>query len=111
MPLFEFICQDCQRRFTALVGMIADGAAPPCPKCNSTNLQKAVSRFATPRSEDQFLDDMADPDKLGDIDDPRTMRKWMREMSRDMDEDADELEELMEAAHDEEVADEGGSGD
>jgi hypothetical protein len=57
-----------------------------------------MSRFGSPRSEDQILDDLADIDRYGDIEEnPRKLKKWVREMSKSLDEDlGDDLEEMLE---------------
>ena len=34
-----------------------------------------------------MLDDMADPDKIGDLEDPRQMAQWMKKMGREMGEE------------------------
>ena len=62
MPIFEFTCDDCAtgRKFSVLIGVVADPAPPVCPRCGSTNVRKCVSRFARVRSEDSRLDDLAD---------------------------------------------------
>ena len=67
MPIFEYRCGDCRRRFSALVGVVADAAAPRCPRCGSEQISKLISRFAVARSEDDMLDALADPDKVGDL--------------------------------------------
>jgi len=114
MPLYEYRCEDCRRRFTLLVGMVAAPKETLCPKCGSARLSKLVSRFRTLRSEDDLLDSMADPSRMGDPDDPKAMADWMRRVSREMGEDMDEdFEELVEEAVREEkdgAADEGADG-
>ena len=71
-------------------------------------LQKLISRFATARSEDDALDDLADPTKMGDLEDPKQMMQWMKRVGREMGEDmGDDFEELVEEAAAEEAA--GGS--
>jgi len=110
MPLFEYRCEACGRRFTLLVGMVAQSAEQQCPRCGGTQLRKLVSRFAVARSEDDILDAMADPSALGDPEDPRAMADWMRRVSREMGEDmGDDFDELVEEAVREEV--EGPAGD
>lgn len=44
MPLFEFTCRGCGKRFEALV-MGARRAA--CPECGSEDLEKQYSAFGT----------------------------------------------------------------
>jgi putative FmdB family regulatory protein len=43
MPIFEYVCRDCQRSFEALV--TAD-RRPACPSCKSEALDKQLSVFA-----------------------------------------------------------------
>jgi putative FmdB family regulatory protein len=109
VPIFEYRCADCRRRFSVLVGVVAGEAETKCPRCGSTTVSKLISRFAVARSEDDLLDSIADPDKLGDIEDPREMAKWMKQVGREMGEDlGDDFDELVEDAVREEA--EGGDG-
>jgi len=104
MPLFEYRCLDCKRRFTLLVGMVAEAPKQECPRCGGARLQKLISRFSVARSEDDILDDMADPSSIGDPDDPKAMADWMRRVSRDMGEElGDDFDELVEEAAREEA--------
>ncbi|HNC46578.1 MAG TPA: zinc ribbon domain-containing protein, partial [Acidobacteriota bacterium] len=43
MPLFEYTCTECNHHFEALV---SGDRKPVCPSCNSSNLEKELSRFA-----------------------------------------------------------------
>lgn len=43
MPLFEYLCRQCSRRFEALL-MGRD--VPSCPDCRSEDLEKLFSTFA-----------------------------------------------------------------
>jgi putative FmdB family regulatory protein len=43
MPLFEYVCRDCQRRFEALV---RPSAEPECPTCKGKDLSRLLSTFA-----------------------------------------------------------------
>jgi putative FmdB family regulatory protein len=101
VPIFEYTCDSCRRRFSALVGVLANARPPACPQCGGTALTKQVSRFARVRSEDDALESLADEAEFGDIEnDPKAMRKWVREMGKAMDEELDEdfeqaLEEEM----------------
>ncbi len=40
MPIFDFVCTDCQHQFEALV---RGSKAPSCPKCQSASLEKQFS--------------------------------------------------------------------
>jgi putative FmdB family regulatory protein len=102
MPIFEYRCNQCHKRFSALVGVLAQAHPPACPRCGGTDLQKLVSRFARVRSEEDALEDLADESRYGDIEnDPKAMRQWVRDMGKAMDED---MEEDLEAALDEELS-------
>ena len=106
MPIFEFTCQTCatNRRFSALVGVVADADPPHCPVCGGTHLQKAVSRFARLRSDDEAIDALAERADTLDESDPKAMRSLMKEMAGEMGEDGDDFGELMDAAMDEEAS-------
>ncbi len=40
MPIFDYVCTDCQHQFEALV---RGSTAPTCPKCASSALEKQLS--------------------------------------------------------------------
>ncbi len=82
MPLYEYRCDECSRRFTLLVGVTATKAKRACPKCGSRKITKLVSRISPVArgkdSDDDFgesdLDEMEgdlgdDYDSGGDDDD------------------------------------------
>ena len=99
MPIFEFRCQQCRKKTTALVLVRARVSEVRCTHCGSAYLVKLVSRFATVKSEADRLDSLADPASFGDIDenDPSSVARWMKKMGREMGEDfGDELDQAME---------------
>src|SRR5206468_12684503 len=107
MPIFEYTCNTCNERFSALVGVLANARPPACPRCGGNELDRLVSRFARLRSEDETMDSLTDETRFGDIEnDPKAMRNWVREMGKAMDED---MEEDLEEAFEEEMSGEGGS--
>ncbi|MGQ9523514.1 MAG: FmdB family zinc ribbon protein [Armatimonadota bacterium] len=101
MPIFEYRCQNCGRKFSALVGVVADPGPLECPRCHGTELTKLISRVSRLRSEDEVLESLADPSSLGDLDenDPKSVARWMKKMSKEMgDEFGDDFEEALEEA-------------
>lgn len=98
MPIYEYACENCRRKFRKLVGVIATTTPLHCPHCQSESVRRLISRFARVRSEDETLDSMADEmEALGDGDDPKAIRRLMREMGSEMGEDlGDEFEQMME---------------
>jgi putative FmdB family regulatory protein len=105
MPIFEYSCHACGRRFSALVGVVAGATPAACPRCGGTDLKKLVSRFARLRSEDEAVDALADRADRADLDDPREMRRLMKEMAGEMGEDmeGEDFEQMMEEAMEEEA--------
>lgn len=102
MPIFEFTCDACGtgRKFSVLIGVVADPTPPVCPRCGSTNVRKCVSRFARVRSEDSRLDDLADAADRLDENDTKAIRSFMKEMASGMDGEVstDELEAMLDEA-------------
>ena len=43
MPIFEFVCKECEREFEEL---IKGTEKPVCPACSSSKLEKKLSGFA-----------------------------------------------------------------
>jgi len=99
VPVFEFRCRDCGKKFSLLVGMTAEPDGDACPHCGSQDFSKLVSRFKKGRSEDDRVEELADRlESTGEPDSPSEMRDMVREMGKAMDEDmSDEMEEMFEA--------------
>lgn len=94
MPIYEYLCLSCKKPFSFLVGVIADSEKPHCTRCGGRKLRKLISRVARVCSKESSLEDLADPSKLGDMDDPKVMARWAKEMGRSMaDETGEELPE------------------
>ncbi|HWP59687.1 MAG TPA: zinc ribbon domain-containing protein [Candidatus Acidoferrales bacterium] len=102
MPIYEYLCQSCNRSFSFLVGVGADAGEPQCPRCGGRELTKLISRIARIKSKGAALDDLADPSKLGNLDDPKAMADWARKMGRAMSDEMgedfneEEMEEMLE---------------
>ncbi|HXK58870.1 MAG TPA: zinc ribbon domain-containing protein [Acidobacteriota bacterium] len=105
MPVYEYLCGDCHRRFSRFFWRIGDAEGTKC-RCGSSNLEQLVSRVTMIRSEESRLESMADPDKWGDIDenDPKSMARMMRKMSGELGEDLgpefNEVVDRLEAGED-----------
>jgi hypothetical protein len=74
-----------------------------CKGCGGTRLTKLISRVSFLRSDEDRLERLADPSRLGDIDenDPHSMARGMKRMGKELGEDAGEdfdqmVEEAME---------------
>lgn len=99
VPIYEYRCSDCQRKFSVLIGMTAEPDDEACPHCGSRNARRLVSRFSRLKSEDDRMDELADRlESVGEPDSPAEMRRLVKEMGKAMDEDmSDELEEMLDA--------------
>ncbi|MEW6337932.1 MAG: FmdB family zinc ribbon protein [Acidobacteriota bacterium] len=101
MPIFEYLCQNCNRIYSFLSLSLAPGREPVCPRCGATGLTRVPSTFAVggPRksSQDQPKAKPGDDAALGrleqeamrmageidekDAEDPRTMARMMRRLA------------------------------
>jgi len=100
MPLYEYRCLDCKKHSTILVLSLADQTPAACSHCASTRVERLLSRFASPKSEEARLEALADPSNLADLDenDPQSMARLMKKMGNEMGEDLnDDLSEAMES--------------
>jgi putative FmdB family regulatory protein len=98
MPIYEYACTSCRRKFRKLVGVVANTSPLQCPRCQSTEVERLISRFSRVRDEDAHLDSLAEEmESMGDTEDPRAMRRLVREMGKEMGEDMeDEFEQMLE---------------
>ena len=115
MPIYEYHCNDCGRNFSFLYGVSRDSRDPTCPACQGRRLSRLISRIARVRSEESMLEALADPTKLGDVDDPRSLAKWAKQMGGALGDEAGEdfgdvMGEMLEAERHGERGDEGGEG-
>ncbi|HUU32303.1 MAG TPA: FmdB family zinc ribbon protein [Phycisphaerae bacterium] len=47
MPLYEFACDDCKKRFEVLFRSMTERRPPQCSRCRSRRVRKLFSTFAT----------------------------------------------------------------
>ncbi len=105
MPVYEYECQDCSRRFSRFFWRISDAENTRC-RCGSCSLEQLISRVSMVRSEESRLESLADPSKWGNIDenDPQSMARMMRKMGGEIGEDLgpefNEVVDRLEAGED-----------
>lgn len=100
MPLYEYLCLDCKKRSTVLVLSLANQAPVACSHCASARVERILSRFASPKSEEARLDALTDPSILAGLDesDPQSMTRFMKKMGKEMGEDlGDDLSAAMDS--------------
>jgi putative FmdB family regulatory protein len=66
MPLYEYNCRKCSKRFEQL---LFGKEKPSCPACHGTDLEKLVSTFAAIGGGDSGADSFGGSDFRGGADD------------------------------------------
>lgn len=110
MPIYEYLCPECNGKFQKLVRGFADPPGLVCPRCGSGDVRRAVSRFATLKSEDDRIESLADPANLAGLDesDPRSIARWAKRLGKELGEDAGEdWDEMVDQMLEEELEGEG----
>ena len=128
MPTYDFICQDCKKRFDVFMTYSEYGTKPvTCSHCGSENTRRRMTRVRIAKSEEgrlESLGDFSDPSALAGLeDDPQALGRMMRKMGNELgeemppefDEVVDRLEkgqspEEIESALPELGGDDGGGG-
>lgn len=93
MPVYEFRCNACGRKVALRYTSIAEysAATPACPRCQSTDLTRLISRVAIKRSSLSrlFSSDVEDDSAFDDLEnaDPATLGRMLREMGDEVGED------------------------
>lgn len=102
MPIYEYSCQECRKRSSFLVINPRHPHSIVCRHCGSSKLERLLSRFAAPKSEECRLQSLADPANLGGLDesDPRSVAHLMKKMGEEMGEDTSDMEAMLDQSDD-----------
>lgn len=89
MPLYEYRCLECKRRFDVFMTYTEYGTKiVNCKHCDSQQVTRKIGRIRITKSEDNRLDDFSDSSSLEGLeDDPVALGKMMRRMSGEMGEE------------------------
>lgn len=112
MPIYEYLCRACGKRCSILVLNLRNPPPAGCRHCGSSQVDRLLSRFAAPKSEEARLESLTDPDNFGAFDenDPHSTARFMKKMGDAIGEDVgDDMESMMEQA--EESKETGGNGE
>jgi putative FmdB family regulatory protein len=92
MPIYEYRCRDCGARNSYIILSQSSQTAVVCKRCSSSKLDRLMSRFSAPKSEEARMEALADPSNFGDVDenDPQSMARFMKKMGQEMGEDLGE---------------------
>jgi putative FmdB family regulatory protein len=113
MPIYEYLCPDCNRIYSFFSHKLNPAKPPACPKCGSRKLRKRLSGFAVtgaakksagaangdagaadPRVEQEMMRLMQQAEGM-DENDPRQMGRLMRKMAELTGEKDRNLEEAI----------------
>lgn len=103
MPIYQYRCMDCHRKFEIFMTYAEYGTKEvTCTHCASPNVIRRIGRIRIAKSEESRLDSLADPSALAGLeDDPRALGKMMRQMGNEMGEELgpefDEVIDRLEA--------------
>ncbi len=115
MPIYEYECLDCHKRSSFLIMNPGKEISElRCKKCQSPRLARVVSRVNVVKSEEARLESMADPSKLGGLDenDPKSVARWMKKIGKEMGEEmgGEDLDQMVDEAMAEAEGGDGGGG-
>jgi putative FmdB family regulatory protein len=77
MPVYEFLCSDCNRIYSFHSFKVETDKIPSCPKCGAKELSRVPSRFGINATSKTAAEGGGD-EGGGDFDDPRMEREMMR---------------------------------
>lgn len=76
---------------------LSASTSPACKHCGSHSVDRLMSKFSSPKSEEARLEALADPDSLEGLDenDPESVGRFMKQIGGEMGEDVGEEVEAM----------------
>ena len=96
MPIYEYWCSHCQRKFALYLPTFSK-SSPPCPQCSNNTLQRLFSTFSMHKTDKNIYDDILSDSQLTKgmlSNDPRALAEWNKRMSRG-EEIAPEYEDMI----------------
>ena len=84
MPIYEYRCDNCNRRISILVRNSSDSLVA-CPSCGGTDLNRLFSTFSVRKSDQDIYDNILSDSQLVkglESDDPHALAEWNRRISR-----------------------------
>jgi len=46
MPIYSYVCKDCDEKFDLLIGVTSEKTELKCGKCSSKNIEKLLGSFS-----------------------------------------------------------------
>lgn len=97
MPIYEYLCQECHQRSSILILSSSQLGSVRCRHCGRSKIDRLLSVFASPKSEEARLESLMDPTNVGNLDenDPKSVARMMEKMGEEMGEDTSDIQEAM----------------
>ena len=107
MPIYEYRCRQCGKKSEIITFRISEEVSASCRHCGSELLDRIPSRVRVRLSEETRMERLADPSRLGGLDenDPKSMIRWMKKMGQEMGDDlgGEDMDAMIEEAMEEEA--------
>lgn len=104
MPTYDYICNNCQKRFDMFMTFSEYGKKPvKCSFCGSDKVRRRMTKVRIAKSDDNRMESMSDDlsGLEGLEDDPKALGQMMRKMGHQMGEEMpaefDEVVDRLEA--------------
>ena len=98
MPIYEYRCESCRRKFEMLNRSFSEIKEPICTHCGAAGGARVMSRVTVIKSWADFMGDMPSWDSMSDFDedDPRSVADMLRTMKEETGQDiGPEGEEML----------------
>ena len=107
MPIYEYRCRQCGKKSEFITFRISETVSANCRHCGGEKMDRIPSRVRVRLSEETRMERLADPSRLGALDenDPKSMVRWMKKMGQEMGEDfeGEDMDAMIEEAMEEEA--------
>ena len=87
MPIYELRCKSCRKLTSVFTRSVSSPVQAVCSSCGSADMERAPSKFAYHRSEQQILDEYGVPDPARGPEqyrDPRQIGRWVEKRFDEM---------------------------
>jgi putative FmdB family regulatory protein len=87
MPIYEYICQNCNRKVSIFLKISDATSNPACPSCGKSGLTRVISSFAIHKSVGTIHEESGDPGPFQSRDyyrDPRNIGRHLEKKFKDM---------------------------
>ena len=101
MPIYEYRCHECKKKFEMLILSAEKESVVKCAHCESKKVERLISRVRVMKSVESRMESLADPSKMSfDENDPRSVAKWVKKIGKEAGEDIgdDAVDQMVEKA-------------